>query len=350
MKTITIDLKLLLEYLEGNLSKEEKTTTDFLLLSDEKNYWEFVGLRALKEANLLEEYLKIDLSENIEETQITQRELSDYIKNKLSLEEHQKIKKILLEDKKTNFEYIKLNALFQEEELDNYLESESFLINSILEKVENQTNEYTKNQEKKTENIKPIKDISLKTYVSFAASFLFLILFSFLMYGFFKEKKEIKLALENKQNEYQTLGTHQDKNKLEDRLILYTEDALDIFIANLSIMAKMTKEQKEESSKLHVDMMKEYLGLTTKITIAFVNDLDKKSKFSDFEMFLDWFLVQEKVKMISLKNYTVIIKEEKSEGKEVIIKNGKIENSVPSNFSKEDNLKIEFTNLIFEIE
>jgi hypothetical protein len=377
MKTIVINFKLLVEYVQGKLSREDEKIINFLLLSDEKNYWQFIQLRALKKADLLEKYLNDDINndllENSKEVQITQKQLTEYIKNKLTLEENQKIKRILLEDEKSNFEFIKLKALFEEEELDNYLDSKSSFVDSILEKIQTQTKEYKINQDEmkevtSSENRQNTKSISLKMYLSFAASFVLLMVFSFLIYNYIQEKQENKrLALENKKNtenentenlpstnEYQTLGTNQDdktENKIEDKLLLYTEDALDIFMANLSIVAKKDKRQKKQNSEQHVAMLKEYLSVETKISIVFTQNASKNSEFSDSETFFEWFLIQEKAKSILIRDYTAIIKEqEKNKGKEVIIKNGKIESSVPSNFAKTSNFKVSLINLTFEIE
>jgi predicted nucleic acid-binding Zn ribbon protein len=382
MKTIAINFKLLVEYVQGKLSREEEKMINFLLLSDEKNYWEFVQLRALKKADLLEKYLKEDINddflENLKEAQITQKQLTEYIKNKLTLEENQKVKTILSEDEKSNFEFIKLNALFEEEELDNYLDSKSSFVDSVLEKIQTQTKEYKINQDEMEEitlskNRQNTKSISLKMYLSFAASFVLLMVFSFLIYDYVQEKQENKrLALENKKstenentenentenspptNEYQTLGANENdntENKIEDKLLLHVEDALDIFMANLSIVAKKNKEQKKQNSEQHLTMMKGYLSVETKISVVFSENTTKNIEFSDSETFFEWLLTQEKAKSILIRDYTAIIKEqEKNKGKEVIIKNGKIESSVPPNFSKTSNFKVSLINLTFEIE
>ena len=82
-KNSTINFKTLVDYLQRKLSQEEEKRINFLLLSDEKNYWEFIGLRGLKDANLLEKYLETNFRENFHtdlntafsETQITQKKL-----------------------------------------------------------------------------------------------------------------------------------------------------------------------------------------------------------------------------------------------------------------------------------
>jgi len=200
--------------------------------------------------------------------------------------------------------------------------------------------------------------------------------FSFLIYNYFQEKQEEKrLALENKlenkqkentenQNtstdEYQTLGTDENENiRLEDKLIRRTEDALDIVMTNLSIVAKMTKADKAQNSKLHLDMMREYVGsqnseLDTKIRLSF---LDKNYKmtntieFSDSKTFFDWIEKQEKVKSVYLKDYTAImIQEDKIQTDKILIKNGKIEDLVSlKKVSQTADFKVHFTNLVLEI-
>ena len=384
-KNSTINFKTLVDYLQRKLSQEEEKRINFLLLSDEKNYWEFIGLRGLNDANLLEKYLETNFRENFHtdlntafsETQITQKKLIDYIQNKLSLEEKEEVKNQIAKDKHLNFELIKLNALFEEDELNNYLTSKNDFVDSILNKIENefenQSYEYENSQDKNTETT---KTISLKRYLSFAASFVLLMVFSFLIYNYFQEKQEEKrLALENKlenkqkentenQNistdEYQTLGTDENENiRLEDKLIRRTEDALDIVMTNLSIVAKMTKADKAQNSKLHLDMMREYVGsqnseLDTKIRLSF---LDKNYKmtntieFSDSKTFFDWIEKQEKVKSVYLKDYTAImIQEDKIQTDKILIKNGKIEDLVSlKKVSQTADFKVHFTNLVLEI-
>ena len=131
--------EVLMQFVEGKLSKEEADEVEKSLLSDRKKKYMFIQLRALHKERLLQDYLKSEAEEidfdDEEEELISEETLSDFIQGKLSFIERQKIEKILLENPEENYEFIKLRGLYEEGELESYLVYRKEMLDRIVEEV-----------------------------------------------------------------------------------------------------------------------------------------------------------------------------------------------------------------------